>query len=55
MVISKKKQCTIITLIEVGEDQYWYLLNENEAEQMPSKVTTHITLVDIHKCGQMLL
>jgi len=28
----------IITSMEVDEDQYWCLLNENEVEQMPSKV-----------------
>jgi hypothetical protein len=45
----------IITLMEVNEDRYWYLLNENEVKQMPSKVTSHITSIDIHKCGHMLL
>ncbi len=45
----------IIILMEVNEDQYWYLLNKNEVEQMPSKVASHITLVDIYKCGHMLL
>jgi hypothetical protein len=49
------KTMHIITLMEVDEDQYWYLLKENEAEQMPSKVASHITLVDIHKCGHVLL
>jgi len=49
------KTMYIITLMEVDEDQYWYLLNKNEAEQMPSRVASHITLVDIHKCGHMLL
>jgi hypothetical protein len=48
------KTMHIITLMEVDEDQYWYLLNENEAEQIPSKVASRITLVDIHKCGDML-
>jgi hypothetical protein len=48
------KTMHIITLMEVNEDQYLYLLNENEIEQMPSKVASHITLVDIHKCGHML-
>jgi hypothetical protein len=28
----------IITSMEVDEDRYWCLLNENEVEQMPSKV-----------------
>jgi hypothetical protein len=49
------KTMHIITLMEVDEDQYWYLLKENEAEQMPSQVASHITLVDIHKCGHMSL
>jgi hypothetical protein len=40
--------------MEVDEEKYWYLLNKNEAKQMPSKVASHITLVDIHKCGHML-
>jgi hypothetical protein len=31
------------------------LLNENETKQMPSKVTSHIRLIDLHKCGYMLL
>lgn len=44
-----------IILMEVNEDWYWYLLNENEVEQMPSKVASHIIWVDIHKCGHMLL
>jgi hypothetical protein len=45
----------IITLMEVDENRYWYLLNKNEAKQMPSKVGSHITLVDIHKCRHILL
>jgi hypothetical protein len=48
------KTMHIIILMEVDEEQYWYLLNENETKKMPSKVTSHITLVDIHKCGHML-
>jgi len=31
------KTMHIITLMEVNEDRYWYLLNENEVEHMPSK------------------
>jgi PP-loop superfamily ATP-utilizing enzyme len=36
-----------ITLIEVDEDQCWYLLNENETKQMSLKVAGHITSIDI--------
>jgi hypothetical protein len=49
------KTMHITILMEVNEDRYWYLLNKNEAEQMPSRVASHITLVDIHRCGHMLL
>jgi hypothetical protein len=49
------KKMHIITLMDVDEDWYWYLSNENEAKHMPSKVTSHITLVDLHKCAYMLL
>ncbi len=49
------KKMHIITSMDIDEDWYWYLLNENEAKQMPSKVANHITLIDLHKCGYMLL
>jgi hypothetical protein len=49
------KTMHIITLMEVDEDQCWYLLNKNKIEQIPSKVASHITLIDRQKYGHMLL
>jgi hypothetical protein len=49
------KTMHIITLMEVNEDQCWYLLNKNKIEQIPSKVASHITSIDIQKYGHMLL
>jgi hypothetical protein len=48
------KTMHIIALMEVDEEQYCYLLNKNEAKQMPSEVASHIIVVDIQKCGHML-
>ncbi len=53
--ITVSKKMHIITLMDVDEDWYWYLSKKNEAKQMPSKVASHVTLVDLHKCGYMLL
>ncbi len=41
------KTMHIITLMEVDEDQCWYLLNKNKEKRMPSKVVGHTTSIDI--------
>jgi len=47
IVTNLLKTMHIIILMEVDEDQCWYLSNKNEVEKMPSKVKGHITSIDV--------